>query len=87
MSAKRHLKALVLGVSLAAITPGALADEVKRMGILFAGAAEQRSTLEEVLIATLREQGYVEGRNLQITRRYAAGDYTRLAGYARELEA
>src|SRR5258708_17943775 len=56
------------------------------MGILVPCSASQRSLLETVLIGALRDQGYVEGRNLQVTRRYAGGDYDRLANYARELE-
>lgn len=80
----RILGAVLL--TMAALTPNVFADEVKRMGILFAGAASQRGNLETALMDTLRERGYVEGRNLVVTRRYAQGDYTRLAEYARELE-
>ena len=86
MSANRLARACLLAVFIQASAPGAFADDVKRMGILFAGSAAQRSSLEDVLFDSLRQQGYVEGRNLQVTRRYAAGDYNRLAGYARELE-
>ncbi len=63
------------------------AEEVKRMGILFAGGSTQRTTLEGALMDTLRQRGYVEGKNLVVTRRYANGDYARLAGFAQELEA
>ena len=86
MSARSLHKVWTVAICLLVAASGALAEEVKRMGILFAGSANQRSVLETVLIGTLREQGYVEGRNLVVTRRYAAGDYGRLADYARELE-
>jgi putative ABC transport system substrate-binding protein len=57
------------------------------MGILFTGAASQRSDLETVMMESLRERGFVEGRNLTITRRYADGERSKLAGYAREIAA
>ncbi len=86
MSVKRLLGSCILAAVAFAAAPSVVADEMKRMGILFAGSASQRSILETVLIGALRDQGYVEGRNLQVTRRYAGGDYDRLANYARELE-
>ena len=83
---KRIWMALAGTILALAAVSSAVAEETKRMGILFAGAATQREGLEEALMGTLRERGYVEGRNLTVTRRYAEGDYTRLAAYAREIE-
>src|SRR5258707_2579702 len=86
MNARSLWKAWIVALCLLTGAPAAFAEEVKRMAILFDGSASQRSVLETVLIGALRDQGYVEGRNLQVTRRYAGGDYDRLANYARELE-
>jgi len=57
-----------------------------RIGILSSGTTEMRGHLEQSLIRSLAEQGYVEGRNLTIERRYAgAGGRTRVIESAREL--
>ncbi len=42
-----------------------------RLGILSSGTIEMRGHLEDALMRSLSEQGYVEGRNLTIERRYA----------------
>jgi putative ABC transport system substrate-binding protein len=72
-------------VSLLAVSAGA--EEAKRMGILFAGTRVQRDGYERLALEVLREKGFVEGRNLVITRRYADGDASRLPALAREIEA
>ncbi len=56
------------------------------VGILVMGGLEQRGHLEQALLQGLREQGYVEGRNLVLERRYADGS-SRLPEFARELAA
>ena len=57
-----------------------------RVGILSSGTSEMRGHLEQALIRSLNEQGYVEGRNLTIERRYGgAGGRTRAIESAREL--
>lgn len=54
-----------------------------RIGILFGDAPMPH---EEVALAEgLREQGYVEGRNIVVERRYAEGRVQLVPGYAREL--
>ena len=59
-----------------------------RIGILTSGTTEMRGHLEEALLRSLGEQGYVEGRNLIIERRYAgAGGRARVIESAQELAA
>jgi len=59
-----------------------------RVGILSSGTSEMRGHLEQALIRSLNEQGYVEGRNLTIERRYGgAGGRTRVMESAQELAA
>ena len=79
---------------LVALSAGALAaplacfaqqqrSKVARIGVLesTSSSANQR----ELLIAGLRELGYVEGKNLIIEDRWAEGNYERLPGLAAEL--
>lgn len=58
-----------------------------RIGILVGGSFAQRGHLEQALLDGLREQGYVEGRNLVVERRYADGVRERTPQFARELAA
>src|SRR5688572_2061931 len=44
-----------------------------RIGLIAFGEAALRAHLEQALIEGLRQQGYVEGRNLVFERRYAEG--------------
>ena len=55
------------------------------IGILVGGSYAQRGRLEQELLAGLREQGYIEGKNLVIERRYADGERGRVPDLAREL--
>lgn len=57
------------------------------IGILVGGSISQRGHLEQALLEGLRDQGYVEGKNLVIERRYADGHNERVPEYARELAA
>ena len=79
---------------LVALSAGALAaplacfaqqqrSKVARIGVLesTSSSANQR----ELLIAGLRELGYVEGKNIIIEDRWAEGNYERLPGLAAEL--
>ncbi len=61
--------------------------ETAHIGILVGGGIAQRGHLEQALLLGLREQGYVEGRNLVIERRYADGRRERVPEFARELAA
>ena len=57
------------------------------IGILVGGSLAQRGHLEQALLRGLREQGYVEGKNLVLERRYADGHVERTPDFARELAA
>ena len=62
-------------------------DKTAHIGILVNGSIAQRGHLEQALLDGLRDQGYVEGRNLVIERRYADGRRERVPEFARELAA
>ena len=62
-------------------------DKSARIGILVSGSNAQRGHLEQALLEGLREQGYVEGKNLVLERRYAEGRRGRTPEFARELAA
>jgi putative ABC transport system substrate-binding protein len=55
------------------------------IGILVGGSVAQRGHLEQALLQGLRDQGYVEGTNLVIERRYANGSVEQTPAFAREL--
>jgi putative ABC transport system substrate-binding protein len=55
-----------------------------RVGILSSGVLENRSPLDAAFVQGLHEQGYIEGRNLVIERRYSS---SKLADNAKELAA
>jgi putative tryptophan/tyrosine transport system substrate-binding protein len=59
--------------------------EKAHIGILVGGGLAQRGHLEQALLQGLRDQGYVEGSNLVIERRYADGRRERVPEFAREL--
>ena len=61
------------------------AGKVYRMGYLLEGPPGQTSPQGEAFEETLRELGYVEGRNLVVERRFAAFHYDRLPDLAAEL--
>ena len=61
------------------------AGKVYRIGYLLEGPPGQTSPQGRALEETLRELGYVEGRNLVVERRFAAFQYDRLPDLAAEL--
>ena len=62
------------------------ADKTVHIGILSSGTLELRAGNELALIQGLRDQGYIEGKNLVIERRYAATQMSvRIPEYANEL--
>jgi ABC-type uncharacterized transport system substrate-binding protein len=68
--------------------PGGLAQPSKaHVGLLVMGGLEQRGHLEQALLQGLREQGYVEGKNLVLERRYTDGRGDRMPEFAHELAA
>jgi putative ABC transport system substrate-binding protein len=63
------------------------AERTAHIGILVGGSLAQRGHLEQALLQGLREQGYIEGINLVLERRYADGRNERVPEFARELAA
>lgn len=61
------------------------AGKVRRIGFLGAATAEGYATRVEAFRAGLREQGYVEGRDIVVEYRWAEGRYERLPALAAEL--
>ena len=87
MNARAWISRSACIVALAAVSAVALAQEPRRMGILYTGSQSRIASEERILIETLRDKGFVEGRNLMVTRRYAEGDMKRLDAYAGEMSA
>jgi len=86
----KHIAVIVAGALLLAATPAGLAqapEKTAHIGILVGGNLAQRGHLEQALLQGLREQGYIEGKNLVLERRYADGRYERTPEFARELAA
>ena len=78
MDAFRYIAAATL-LALAALAPifapNAVAQsdgKTLRIGILSSGERSNRSTIEQALVDTLGAQGYLEGKNLIIERRYSS---------------
>jgi ABC-type uncharacterized transport system substrate-binding protein len=69
--------------SLLAVACGKSEQKTVRIGIIAGDLVAPHE--EEALIAGLREQGLVEGRNLVIERRYANGRLNTVAAAAQEL--
>jgi putative ABC transport system substrate-binding protein len=61
------------------------AERVSRVGVLLTGSESAYSTHVGALRQGLREQGYVEGRNIVIEYRYGDGNFDRLLKLAAEL--
>jgi len=60
---------------LSALPPAAraqTADKTLHVGILSSGVLENRSPLDQAFVQGLRDQGYLEGKNLIIERRYSS---------------
>jgi len=86
----KRLAAIATGALLLIALPAGLAqspDKAAHIGILVGGSLAQRGHLERALLQGLREQGYVEGKNLVLERRYADGRVERTPEFARELAA
>jgi putative ABC transport system substrate-binding protein len=81
---------IATGALLLTALPAGLAqtpEKTAHIGILVGGSLAQRGHLEQALLQGLREQGYVEGKNLVLERRYADGRVERTPEFARELAA
>lgn len=75
---------ILAGASLVAM-PGLASAQQKKMRIAILAGDTTAPHEEEALLAGLREQGLVEGRNLIIERRYADGRLDKVPEFAREL--
>ncbi|MEJ7669581.1 MAG: ABC transporter substrate-binding protein [Casimicrobiaceae bacterium] len=86
----QRIAAIAAGALLLTALPAGLAqspDKKVHIGILVMGSLAQRGHLEQELLRGLREQGYIEGKNLVLERRYANGRGDRVPEFARELAA
>lgn len=86
----KRIAAIAAGALLLTAPPAGLAQSPEKkvhIGILVGGSFGQRGHLEQALLQGLREQGYVEGKNLVLERRYADGRNERTPEFARELAA
>jgi putative ABC transport system substrate-binding protein len=86
----KRIAAIAAGALLLTAPPAGLAQAPEKkahIGILVGGSLAQRGHLEHALLQGLREQGYVEGKNLVLERRYADGRDERTPEFARELAA
>src|SRR3990172_4876989 len=81
------LALLAFGAAGGSLAAEAQQSKTARIGILVTGSFAQRGHLEQALLEGLREQGYTEGKNLVIERRYADGHRGRTPEFARELAA
>jgi putative tryptophan/tyrosine transport system substrate-binding protein len=65
------------------------AEQLRRIGALYPGieTSELQRTNVAALMETLRDLGWVEGRNLHIEARYSAGNQQRMQANAKELVA
>lgn len=85
-----RIAAIAAGALLLTASPAVFAQSPEKkahIGILVGGSLAQRGHLEQALLQGLREQGYVEGKNLVLERRYADGRGERMPEFARELAA
>jgi putative ABC transport system substrate-binding protein len=86
----KRIAAITAGALLLIAPPAGLAQSPEKkahIGILVGGSLAQRGHLEQALLQGLREEGYVEGKNLVVERRYADGRNERTPEFARELAA
>ena len=84
-SRRRFLRASA-GILLAAARwSRAQQSKVYRLGVLTSGAAKAEQKRFDDLLRGLDELGYVEGRNIQIERRFAEGRFEALPALAAEL--
>jgi putative ABC transport system substrate-binding protein len=77
------------GVAFSRAAPAQERDRVRRIGLLMASAESDPDgqARAKAFRDALQDIGWVEGRNLQMHRRWAAGDANRFQAYAAELVA
>ena len=79
------MRALLVVLFLATAAAAQESGRVPRIGILHTGSTENPGSIPE-LLKGLRDNGYYEGRNVVIERKFAEGRPERLASLAVELE-
>ena len=85
---KREITVLILCALLSAFSFAAEAQQAKkipRIGYLTLGSSSPRSANEEAFRDGLHQLGYIEGQNVHVEYRYAAGEVGRLPELAAEL--
>jgi putative ABC transport system substrate-binding protein len=79
------LAAVALGCAVPAAALAQSTQGTLHIGILVGGSQGTRGHLEQALLQGLRDQGYVEGSNLVLERRYANGHNEQTPQFARDL--
>ena len=84
MHARR--RSLVLGIAAALAAPGAAAQgrDLPRVAIVFNGERDAQKRATESFVRGMRDQGYVDGRNVRLDMRYAGGSMEALPGIVRD---
>jgi len=83
--ARTRLASLLGCALLAGAAAAQNAAPTLRVGLIGFNSAELRQGYEQSLVEGLRERGYVEGKNLELVRRYADGQPARVRQIASEL--
>ena len=79
--------ALALNLFATSLAVEAQQDKVYRVGLLSVGSRPAPGSQPGILVRTLRDLGYVEGRNIVFDRRWAEGKNERFPSLAAELVA
>lgn len=87
----RKLAGIVSALALGAAASAAATEEgkdvtVKRVGLIVSASRDQRGHLEREMVESLKQQGYVQGKNLVLEVRYANGDMSLVPKFANEFE-
>src|ERR1700694_5669363 len=81
---------ILFAAAISMLVPGVLAQvpaKTKHVGYLVWSSYGSRGNLEQSLLDGMRDEGYVEGKNLVIERRYVDGGIDQVRVAARELAA
>jgi putative ABC transport system substrate-binding protein len=81
----REFIAALGGIALSFILVAGVANARPRIGLLTLGSPQDGPHFIAAFVDGLRKLGYLEGQNVDIDYRYAAGDIKRLTPLAQEL--
>ena len=84
---RREFISLLGGMALSFILVAGVANARPRIGLLTLGSPQDGPHFIAAFVDGLRKLGYLEGQNVDIDYRYAAGDIKRLTPLAQELVA